>query len=174
MPGNHNAGLFNMIQFERIRTAIVFSCFLFLLACSGVKRTIVNAKAYALTAQRGTVQVDDKGNEVPWVPETVITVYVEAKQDAVKFDSAWLNNQAYLVRMQMITNTLEIGFDENTGEKIIISPSPENYLYQLQIISIAGKGEELPSSVTVRLLQKGKRSATLVSPVKKIRGLDVQ
>jgi hypothetical protein len=163
-----------MIQIERIRTAFIFSCFLFLVACSGVKKTIVDARAYVLTPQRGTVQVDEKGNEVPPVPENVITVYLESKKDALTFDSAWIYNRAYPVRMQIITNSFEAGFDENTGEKIMISASPEHYLYQLQVNSNTGKAEELPSSITIRIFRKGKRWVTSVSPIKKIRGFDAQ
>lgn len=163
-----------MTKIEKIRFALVIGCVVFLLACSGVKKAIISAEAYSLTAQRGTVQVDEKGNETATVAATVITVYVESKYNALQFDSAWVNDRSYSVQTQMITNPLEVGFEENTGQKIIVGSSGKNYIYQLQVVPIVKKGEELPGSINIRLVRKGESVVKTVNPIKRIQPYDAQ
>ena len=163
-----------MIQIEKLLPVLAIVCFILPAACSGVNKAIISAKAYSITAQSGTVQVDEKGNEVTPTTQNIITVYVESKYKDVEFDSAWINNTSYVVKVQKIANPIEIGFEENSGQKVMITPSAQNNFYQLQAAPLLKNGEEFPASLTIRLLRKGKNTVRSVGPVTRLRAYDPQ
>ncbi len=163
-----------MIQIVKGLRVIAIVSFILLAACSGVNKAIISAKAYSITSQSGTVQLDEKGNEITPIVQNIITVYVESKYKDVEFDSAWINNTSYAVQVQKILIPLELGFEENSGQKVTITPSAQNYIYQLQATPIIKKGEEFPASLTIRLLRKGKNTVRSVGPVTRLQAYDSQ
>lgn len=174
MPGPLWTGLSIMIQIVKGLRVIAIVSFILLAACSGVNKAIISAKAYSITSQSGTVQLDEKGNEITPIVQNIITVYVESKYKDVEFDSAWINNTSYAVQVQKILNPLELGFEENSGQKVTITPSAQNYIYQLQATPVIKKGEEFPASLTIRLLRKGKNTVRSVGPVTRLQAYDSQ
>lgn len=152
---------------------IVFLCFL-MFSCAGAKKVIQTAEAFVFTPQQGTVQLDEKGNEVSPVPTPVIVVFLHCRSNKIKWDSAWFGNQAYPVVQQQITQPIEMGMDSNTGEKITISPKDGAYLFQLQVSPQLLKGEEWAGTIRIRADYKNKTVYRDVTPLRSIKMPDAQ
>jgi hypothetical protein len=148
---------------------------LFLAACSSGKRVIGTAEAFIITQQFGTVAVDEKGNEVTPGNSTVLVMYIQTRSTDVKWDSVWLNNKPYGVMTQTeIKQPFEAGFDNTTGEKIMIQPAAGFYLYQLTVAPQMTKGSEWPASLTLRTWYRNKPLMKEIKPLKTLRPYDAQ
>jgi hypothetical protein len=157
-----------------LKSLFVCSAFIILLSCAGVKKTIQHTEAFVLQPQQGNVQVDEKGNEVSPLPQKLIVIFVQSKSADVKWDSAWFGNKSLSVSQQLISQTLEMGVEENTGKKIVITPAEGMYLFQLQVQPQLLKGEEWASSIRIRGSLRNKSIYTEVTPIRPLQLPDAQ
>lgn len=153
---------------------ISFSAIVFLFSCAGSKNLIKDADAFVITLQQGMVQVDEKGNEVSKQPGSMILVFMQSPSNQLKFDSAWIDNKAYAVLQQQLTQPFEIGTDVATGENIIITPNEGSFLYQVQITPSQSQGEEQAGSIRVRANYRNKTIYKNVAPIRSVKTPDAQ
>lgn len=111
------------------------------------------------------VAVDEKGNEQTTVQKTVVIIYVQTKTTELVWDTAWFNEIAYPVkRRTQLLQAFEAGYNKN-GEKITIHPKPGFYLFQLQVEPPITYGAELPVSILLRAIYRGKTMVKKIEPV---------
>jgi len=79
---------------------IPFLCFA-LTACSQQKAVIKKANAFYYVRTPGTVQIDDRGNELPQLRDTVFDVYLESSIP-MTVTKAWKNDKVYAVSAEAI------------------------------------------------------------------------
>ena len=161
----------NATQFKKWVTGLTM---LLLFSCVSTKKVIQDAQAFVITPQQGTVQVDEKGNEVSPLPSPVIIVFVHSKSNELNWDSAWFNNRSYAIKQQLITQPFEMGVDGKTGEKITLTPKEGTFLFQLQIVPKLSKGEEWANSIRLRGSIRNKTVYKEISPIRSIQTPDAQ
>lgn len=141
---------------------------MFLISCAWPKKALHEAEAFYITSNPGMVAVDEKGNEQTTVQKTVVIIYVQAKTTELVWDTAWFNEIAYPVKHRtQLLQAFEAGYNKN-GEKITIQPKPGFYLFQLQVEPPITSGAELPVSILLRAIYRGKTMVKKISPVRSI------
>jgi hypothetical protein len=105
---------------------------LVLVSCSSPKRSIRNIYAYNIVTTPGNIPVDRNGNSLYRGPDTSNIVYVEIKGKEPGWQYAWQHNRVYKLRPILISEKqVSVGKDKTTEEKILISTTTSNKLYQL-------------------------------------------
>lgn len=109
---------------------------------SGCAQSKLIGRSHAFYVQRqpGTVRVDPStGEEVPRKTDTLVTVYVETTKNDITWDTAWRNGRAYMIRAILVGQTqAEAGTSKDSSRKIVITPSANNFLWQLQLFPMPG------------------------------------
>lgn len=84
--------------------------------------------------QPGNIPVDPDGNPLP-LPRTVnYVVYVETSTGDVNWDEAWIDGGHYKVNAILLKEgPFDAGVNVSTGRKMIINPSKNNQLWQLEL-----------------------------------------
>lgn len=167
------AGLiFNMRDIKMPKLLQVIICCMILQACSGLKKTIKSTQAYAMALQQGTVQANEN-ETLPVTPSTTISIYVQANSFDLQFDTCWINNKAYAVKMQKINHPLELGTDKVSEQKITVIPDEEGCMYQLQVGPLSVEGKELAgATVRIRLSHKQRQAYQTTAPIRIIKDFD--
>lgn len=138
---------------------------IFLISCAWPKKAIHEAEAFYITTNPGIVAVDEKGNERTPVQTTVVVIYVQAKTTELAWDTAWFNDVAYPVKSRtQLQQAFEAGYNKN-GEKITIQPKPGFYLFQLQVEPLITPETELPGSILLRSIYRGKTMVKKIFPI---------
>jgi hypothetical protein len=158
----------------KLKNILAFTCMV-LLSCSSARQVIESAEAFTISTQPGVIAVDEKGNELTPASNTVLVMYIQTKSPEMKWDTIWMNEKPYPVTSQSeIVKPFEAGFDNISGEKMIMQPQPGFHLFQLQAEPGIRKGEEWPASVRVRAWYKNKPVFKEIKTIKTLRPFDAQ
>ncbi|RYF85971.1 MAG: hypothetical protein EON98_05090 [Chitinophagaceae bacterium] len=111
---------------------IPFLCFA-LAACLQQKAVIKKANAFYYVRTPGIVQVDDRGNELPQLKDTVFEVYLESSIP-LTVTRGWKNDKVYAVSAEPIkeaTISPEVHSDNENEQQL--KPSKGNFFYRLSL-----------------------------------------
>ena len=104
-----------------------------LFSCAQGKHGIVNARGFLTEKIPGNIPVDAQGEPLHQGPDTLYTVYVEAKEE-VSWDSAWMNGRRFAVETSRVTEfPVVAGTDKSTGKDISLTPGRRNQLWLLSL-----------------------------------------
>lgn len=151
---------------------LAIACCIFFQACSGLKKTVQSTQVYAMALQQGTIQANEN-ETLPVTPSTTISIYVQANSFDLQFDTCWINNKAYAVKMQKINHPLELGTDEVSEQKITVIPDEKGCMYQLQVGPLSVEAKDLSgATVRIRLSRKQKQAYQTTAPIRIVKDFD--
>lgn len=144
---------------NQLAVLLLFSVCLF--SCIQTKNLVKKTYAYYTEKQPGTIPADDNGIPLPVKPDTVLVVYVEAKSDGIRWDTAWHNGKPYKIIPQFFeTGYYDAGIEKLSREKVLITVDPPHFLYQLYLEPIRQtQGLSVPESnsdILLKGIYKGK------------------
>ena len=143
-----------MIRFKvhsLIRLMFLFFLSLHLFACAQTKNIVRKSYAYYIESVRGKhpkggideiaivnsdslyLPVNTDTFILPAKMDTFIVIYLETSSQLISWDTAWQNEQPYLITALHIAQTpFHAGFVRG-GNQVILTPADGNFLWQLQL-----------------------------------------
>ncbi|HMU46313.1 MAG TPA: hypothetical protein PKC72_08100 [Chitinophagaceae bacterium] len=108
------------------------------LACSQSKSIIKKSYGYYIFRLPGNIPVDMNGEPLPgFRGDTVQTIYIETSVKDIKWDSAWKQNNAYIIISTPVNEAkIDVGLPKNGDQHIFIEAKEGNYLWRLDLLLI--------------------------------------
>jgi hypothetical protein len=116
-----------------ISGAVVLLICLWFNSCAQTKGVAVRSTGFFMIPSPGTIMADKNGQPIDPVRDTVFTLYVETRNPSIQWETAWKNNRSFSFTPQPLTKAMAVGETKSTGQKISLSPSPGNTLWQLEL-----------------------------------------
>jgi len=105
----------------------------------------------------GNIPVDDNGRPLQHGPRYTTTIYIETTSNNVSWDSAWINGKLCSVTSTHITALpYELGLTRSGNKKIILTASPGNQLWQLDLNPLPESFNSGPLQRPDKILLRGK------------------
>ncbi len=141
-------------------------------SCSQPQKLVKKIYAFSLLPQRGNVQVDDKGNEVPVSADTSYLVFVETLSDSIVWKTAWVGNQSYSIIADRINGSaVEPGLNPADGTPVTLQPAAGHNLYRLVLTPVQAGGVKRSSAPGTILLEAVFRHKTFEKTADPVRFL---
>lgn len=127
---------------------------LMLMACAQPQKLVKKLHAFSMLPAQGTVQVDERGNELPGPSDTLYVVFAETATDSIAWKAAWIGNRYFTVVTERVNGSIsEPGLDPASGKPVTLQPAKGRSLYRLvlQAAHSSGSQERSVSAGTILL-----------------------
>lgn len=148
-------------------------CIISVAACTQTNNISGNQNAEAVASYYyrlpGTIAVDENGNEIPPVIDTVYTVYVITKDSVDHWETACIKGKlfdAYAILSSQ--NAIALESAEGTDEKINIEVPPQSRLWIVSLSPRIDNKEPNPEQGTLPWVEFTIAGKRYVCPIKKL------